>query len=135
MARTYANRIPCWVVCVSLLALVISTVISTERPAPAADARAKRAASEKLTGRLPSYYKLVVDEQQRQKIYRIQGEYRTRIKELETRLETLKKERDERIANVLSSKQKKQVETAAAQAKEKRAAKKVLGKGPPVPKE
>ena len=119
MARTYASRVLCWAVFVSL-----ALAAATERPARAADAPVEKTVRKGVGGRLPNYYRMVVDEQQRQEIYRIQAEYRTRIKELETRLKALKKERDQRIVNVLSPEQKKRVEEAAARAKEKRAAKK-----------
>ena len=131
MARTYASRVLCWAVFVSL-----ALAAATERPARAADARTEKTVPKGVGGRLPNYYKMVVDEQQRQEIYRIQAEYRTRIKELETRLKALKKERDQRIVNVLSPEQKKRVEEAAARAKEKRAAKaakKAQAECPPAP--
>ena len=76
----------------------------------------------KLHGRLPAYYRLVVSEEQRMEIYRIQAEYKDRIQSLQDQLKELKHKRDARIVSVLTEEQKKQVEEAATKAKAKKAA-------------
>jgi len=80
------------------------------------------------TGRLPPYYKDVVDDKQRDKIYAIQAEYADRIERLKQQLEALEAERDGRIEAVLTPQQKAKVEAARNEAKAKKAAKKAKEK-------
>ncbi len=117
MVRTFARHVLCRAILVSL-AVALTAV---ERPALAADAPIKKTLSQKLRGRLPHYYAAVVHDEQREKIYQIQEEYRPKIEALETQLKTLKKERDAKVAAVLTAEQRKQVEEAAAKAKANRA--------------
>jgi hypothetical protein len=112
MVRTFAGRLLCWATLVSL-AVAFAAV---EQPTLGADAP-RRARG--LRSRLPAHYASVVNDEQREKIYKIQEEYRPKIEALETQLKTLKKERDDKIAAVLTAEQKKQVEAAAAKAIEK----------------
>ena len=72
-------------------------------------------------GRLPNYYAQVVDQKQREEIYRIQGEYASKIAELRAKLDALTQERDEKVAAVLSTDQLKKVEELREAAKAKRA--------------
>ena len=73
--------------------------------------------------RLPPHYAKVVDEKQREEIYKIQEEYQPKIDALQKQLDALKKERDDKIAAVLTPEQKKQLEDAAASAKANRKSK------------
>ena len=81
-----------------------------------------KAASKKLSGRLPPHFPEVVTPQQREAIYQIQGEYSPRIKELQTKLAALTKERADRIASLLTPEQKQKLEKAKETAAAKRAA-------------
>jgi hypothetical protein len=69
--------------------------------------------------RLPAYYGSVVNEKQRENIYKIQEEYQPKIELLKKQLDALKKERDEKISAVLTEEQKKRVKEAAAKGKRK----------------
>jgi hypothetical protein len=73
------------------------------------------------SNRLPPYYSKVVDQQQREKIYVIQNEYRPKIAAARKALETLIKEQIEKTLAVLTPEQQKKVQDAAATAKKKRA--------------
>lgn len=86
----------------------------------------KPSITSKLHGRLPPHYGKIVNDQQRQKIYAIQEEYRSKIEVLENQLKALKKERDEKIASVLTPEQRQAVALEAAQAKKKKTDKKVI---------
>ena len=72
---------------------------------------------------LPPYYSQVVDEKQREEISKIQDEYEPKIEDLQKQIDALKKERDEKIAAVLTPEQKKQVEEARTKAKTNRKSK------------
>ena len=130
MVRTFSLRILLW----GTLASLGIVLAGTDRPAvgqdtkpevdkaeaePAAPAKAK-----KFRGRLPNYYRQVVDEKQRQTIYQIQEEYASKIAALRAQLAAVTKERDEKVAAVLTPEQLKKVEELAAEAKAKRERKK-----------
>jgi len=88
--------------------------------APAAGAKGEAAGRRARAGQLPPYYREVVSEEQRQKIYAIQAEYNSQIAELEAKVAQLRKERDAKIEAVLTPEQKKQIEDLRAAAKTKR---------------
>lgn len=80
---------------------------------------------------LPPYYAKVVTPEQREQIAKIQEEYQPKITdlqaqiaELKDKLQAVEKERDEKIAAVLTPEQKKQVDEAKEAAKQKKAEKK-----------
>jgi hypothetical protein len=75
-------------------------------------------------GRLPPHYAKVVTEEQRAKIYAIQGEYRARIDAAREQLNTLLKEEKEKISAVLTEDQKKKVEEFRSSANTKKAVEK-----------
>ncbi len=81
----------------------------------------------KARGRLPSHFSGVVSDEQREKIYAIQREYEPTIKELTLKLDSLKKERDEKIDALLSPEQKKKIEDLKAAAKQARDKKESAG--------
>jgi len=100
---------------------------AVEKPAePAVEKTAEPAVekTEAFRGRLPNYYRFVVDEKQREAIYKIQEEYAAKIDALKAQLAALTKERDAKVAAVLTPEQLKEVEQRAAEAKAKREAKK-----------
>lgn len=119
-------RVARWVASSVLLAVVGWLVAGawaqegapSKAPAPAAkgEAGTRRA----RTGQLPPYYRDVVSEEQRQKIYAIQSEYNAQIAELEARVAQLRKERDAKIEALLTPEQKKKIEDLRAAAKSKR---------------
>jgi hypothetical protein len=96
--------------------------------------KTKAAAGEKKAkaprGRLPAYYTEVVDEKQREAIYKIQQECEPKIAELRTQLEKLTKERDAKVAALLTPEQQKKVADLQAAAKIKRDEKKPADKTP-----
>ena len=113
MERTFARRVLCWV---SLASLAIVFAVVEQPTLLGADTPVKKALS-KRRSRLPAHYAQVVTEQQREKISQIQEEYRPKIEALNAQLKALKKEQDDKIAAVLTPEQKKQIEEAAAKAK------------------
>jgi hypothetical protein len=114
MKRTKMGQFACWTTLI-VVGVAFSTVDSpvwgAEGPAPV----------KKMLGRkgrrLPARYASVVDEKQREEIYKIQEEYQPKIAALEKQLKALKTERDKKISAVLTPEQKKQVEEAAAKTK------------------
>lgn len=87
---------------------------AAEPKAPAAE-KAK-----KFRGRLPSYYRQVVDEKQRDAIYKIQEEFASKIADLKAQLAAITKQRDEKITATLTSEQLEKVEKLKTEALEKR---------------
>jgi len=83
------------------------------------DAEAKKAKGPR--GRLPAYYSQVVDEKQREAIYKIHEEYEPKIAALREQLDALTKQRDEKVSAVLTPEQLKKVAELQAAAKAKRA--------------
>jgi len=124
MKRSIAVRVLPWLT-LPLLAIVLlcangpATGQEEESVEPAATAKAK-----KVRGRLPNYYRHVVDEKQRDTIYKIQEEYATKIAAVRAQLEAITKERDEKVAAVLTAEQLKEVAElkAAAEAARKKKA-------------
>ncbi len=100
----------------------------------------KKPKPKEVKGRLPAYYGEVVDQKQRDAIYAIQAEYAPKIDALKAQLDALEKERDEKVAAVLTEEQVKKVEALKEAAKAKRseakeAPAKPKAKSPPKPKE
>jgi hypothetical protein len=105
-----------------VLAILARPTIGQDKEAAAKPAVAKKA--KPFRGRLPNYYGQVVNQKQRQAIYKVQREFAPKIAELQAQLEALKKQRDEKVAAVLTPQQLKKVEELNAAAKAKRARKK-----------
>lgn len=116
-----------------ILAGVPNRATSQEKPAtqrapavsPAAKSKAPaaRKARKPPRGRLPAFFKDVVDNKQRDQIYAIEREYQPQIDALKAQLATLTKEREEKIAAVLTPEQQKKLEQLRQEAKAKRATK------------
>lgn len=125
MTRPVCSRIVLFSA-LALLAVVLAggdrAVIGQDKEADVKPAAAQKV--KKFRGRLPAYYRLVVDEKQRQAIYAIQEEYAPKIADLRAQLEAQIKQRDEKVAAVLTPEQLKKVEDAKAAAKAKRSQKK-----------
>ena len=77
---------------------VVQSAPSAPTPAP-----------KKFTGRLPTYYSKVVNDQQRQYIYLLQWRYEQEIRKYEAHLKKLVLQRDKMIYDVLSLQQKEQL--------------------------
>ena len=119
MRRTVVSRLACWTTLISL-AVAFAMV---ERPVLGADGMAPvRRVLGRQTRHLPARYAQVVDEKQRAEIYKIQDEYQPKIDALQSQVNALKKERDEKISALLTPEQKKQIDAAAAKAKADRKA-------------
>jgi len=80
----------------------------------------KKTKAAKPRGRLPSYFGGVVTDEQREKIYAVQNEFEPKIKELSLKLDSLKKERDEKILALLTPEQRKKIDDLKAAAKQSR---------------
>lgn len=87
-------------------------------PASAQDKPAAKKA--KSSVRMPMYYGDVVDKTQRETILAILGDYAPKISALKAQLEALTKERDEKVAAVLTPEQAKKIEQIKAAARAKR---------------
>ena len=95
--------------------------VAQDEAPPVKAAAAKK--EKKPRGRLPNYYKSVVSEEQRVKIYEIQAGYRDQIAALKAQIEALVKEQSDKITAVLSAEQLQKIEQLAAEAATKRKAK------------
>ncbi len=100
--------------------LVVVATCYTNLPAATGDGSVQET-TKPARGRLPAYFSQVVSEEQRQKIYQIQEDYRPKLESLELQRRALLKERNEKIAALLTAEQKKQIKDAATKAKRKRA--------------
>jgi hypothetical protein len=122
--RPTSTRIALWTTLVTLgivLAYLASPTVGEDKAAAAKPAAAKEAKeANKPRGRLPNFYRDVVDQKQRETIYKIQEEYGPKIADLRAQLEALTKQRDEKIAAVLTPEQLKKIEDLRAAAKAKR---------------
>ena len=119
MVRTVALRIVRWAMLVSM-AVVLTTAPQAAFSAETMPAVKKAVAKRKESrGRLPAHYAPVVTEEQKEKIYKIQEEYKPKIDAARAQMDALVKEQKEKIAAVLTPDQKKKIEEAAAKAKEK----------------
>jgi len=121
MLRPICSRVVLW----SAAACVAIILSDAGRSATAqqGDPRPKKAAAKKAKkprGRLPSYYRQVVDEKQRETIYKIQAEYAPKIAALKAELNALIKQRNDEVAGVLTPEQLKKVEELKAAKKKPR---------------
>ena len=87
---------------------------ASETPVPVAE---KKAAPKRNYRRLPLYFPLIINKQQRSEVYRIQEEYGKQIAELEAQLRALRSERDEKVMNILTPEQRQQYDDLKAKAK------------------
>ncbi len=125
MSRLIFGRAVLWTTLTSLA--VILAGVNHRAVGQDSTEEAKPAAAKKETnfrGRLPNYYRTVVDEKQRQAIYKIQEEYAARLAALRDQLAALSKELDEKVTAVLTPEQAKKIQDLAAEAKTKREKKK-----------
>jgi len=134
-----------FVITAVLLSAVVSWNLAIAQPKPTAKAKPAAAEGEdagpgpnKGKGRLPAYYKDIVDAKQKDKIYSIQAEFNAKIDALEDQLKKLTDERDAAVENVLSPEQKEKLkkarEEAAAKKRKKTTDEKTADEKPADPK-
>jgi Spy/CpxP family protein refolding chaperone len=96
----------------TLSAWLVQSGIAASQETPNASPPAAKVAgakAEKLTGRVPAYYKTVVTDDQRQQIYKIMAEYTPRLIALKGQLNQLTNEQDKRIEALLTPEQKQKI--------------------------
>jgi len=129
--RTNAGRLAART---GLTSLLLLSAVWTHS-APAADDKGSAPKAEvaktgkKLSGRLPAHYGKVVDERQRQEIYKIQEEFRPKISKARETLDALVEEQKAKISAVLTPEQQKRVAEASG-----KSTKKEKEPGPPTKK-
>ena len=79
-----------------------------------------KVAKKEAKGRLPAFYKNVVTEEQRSKIYEIQQKYAAQIDDLQSQLEAVRKKQTEEIEAVLSKEQLDKVTSLKAESDAKK---------------
>lgn len=87
-----------------MLGLTVATWSPLTGQEKKTEAKAKVVKKE-AKGRLPAFYKNVVTEEQRAKIYEIQQKYASQIEDLQSQLESVRKKQTEEIEAVLSKEQ------------------------------
>ena len=121
MVRSVALQTVRWVMLASL-AVVLSAGPQSSFGADATPG-VKRLVAKKgkiLRPRLPAHYAEVVSPEQKEAISKIQDEYQPKIEAARAQLNSLTKERNDKVSAVLTAEQKKKVEEAAAKAKEEK---------------
>ena len=104
--------------CVTLLGLTVAAWSPLTGQENKADK--PKATRKEPKGRLPAYYKNVVTEEQRAKIYEIQQKYAAQIEDLQSQLESARKKQTEEIEAVLSKEQLDKVTALKAEADTKK---------------
>jgi len=97
-----------------------ANVKDTENKAPDQAAAREHKKVKPVKGRLPAYFRTVVTDGQRQKIYVIESEYAPRIRELKEQLKAITDERNAKINAVLTPEQRNKIAQLKEAAKEKR---------------
>ncbi|QDT91966.1 hypothetical protein [Gimesia algae] len=96
-----------------------------ESDKPEATAKDTKPAAKKFKGRLPNHYgKLNLSDTQRDKIYKIQANYKSEIDSLKKQLAELNKKKNAEIVTVLEPSQKSILDKILAEASSKKTAKK-----------
>lgn len=115
MLRAMTGRAACWtaLVLLSVGGAAVGQRAFGDEP-PAKEAR-------RVHNRLPPHYAGVVDEEQREAIYKLQDEYKPKIQAMQAELNALRKEMNEKVSAVLTADQKKKVNDAAGKIKAKKA--------------
>ncbi len=111
-----------WVLVVVLFGSGFASTGECQEPAMKASAGQQ---AEKVTRRLPNNFgKIGLSEEQKQKIYTIQAEYRLRIEQLLQELEDLRNEEILEIQNTLTQPQKAELQRLLEESRKKRESKK-----------
>jgi hypothetical protein len=111
----------------SIASLVFLMAFTFSLPSFAQDEKKVNADETKSKGRLPAYYKDVVDAKQKEDIYKLQADYFGKISLLQEQIKKLVAERDEAIEKVLSPEQLVKLKKIREEALSKR---KSAGLGP-----
>jgi len=107
-------------------AVVFDLAIAQPKPTSKASAKAdaktgdEEAAPAKGKGRLPAYYKDIVDAKQKDKIYELQASFNSKIDALEEQIKKLTADRDAAVEGVLTAEQKGKLKKAKEEAAAKR---------------
>lgn len=102
-------------------ALMMTLLVLTDA-VPAQKMKADTPEGTALKGRLPNYYgKVGLDDEQRQRIYGIQAEYRDKIQNLLQEVEDLRTEEALTIQAVLTDEQRAELNKMITEARKKRA--------------
>jgi len=133
MRNSSVLRISSWLGSIFLAMVLAGMTLPASGQEAAAEpkAAAGEKARKKPRGRLPNYYRHVVDEKQRVAIYKIQEEYAAKIADLKAQLAAVMKEQSEKVTAVLTAEQLQKIEQLKAEAAEKR--KKPAAKTPAKP--
>lgn len=104
-------------VCTAIaLTAALSANLAVAQPKSKARSKASTEASDdttaKVKGRLPAYYKDIVDAKQKEKIYTLQADFNGKIDALEEQIKKLTADRDAAVEGVLSAEQKEKLKKA-----------------------
>ena len=126
MKRRFFNLVACALVSVGIVSVAERHLLVAQESGKAANAEkaegAKKAA--KPEGRLPANYAKIVSDDQRKKIYEIQGKYDKDIAALQKQIADLKAKEHAEVEAVLTPDQKKALQAANEESKKKAAEKK-----------
>ena len=126
MKRRFFNLVACALVSVGIVSVAERHLLVAQESGKAANAEkaegAKKAA--KTEGRLPANYAKIVSDDQRKKIYEIQGKYDKDIAALQKQIADLKAKEHAEVEAVLTPDQKKALQAANEESKKKAAEKK-----------
>ena len=104
----------------STLVVAAVSLNSIGQDAKKADPKAKAGAKEKPKGRLPAYYKDVVTDEQRDKIYAIQAKFEKQLDDLQSQIDAVKAKQNDEIEALLSAEQKEKLAKVKAEADAKK---------------
>ena len=102
-------------ICMAIaLSAALSANLAVAQPKSKAKASTEASADApaKVKGRLPAYYKDIVDAKQKEKIYTLQADYNGKIDALEEQIKKLTADRDAAVEGVLSPEQKEKLKKA-----------------------
>ena len=129
MKRRFFNLVACALVSVGIVSVAERHLLVAQESGKAANSEkaegAKKAA--KPEGRLPANYAKIVSDDQRKKIYEIQGKYDKEIAALQKQIADLKAKEHAEVEAVLTPDQKKALQSANDESKKKAAEKKKAG--------
>jgi hypothetical protein len=103
--------------CVALLICLATTVLAEEKAEKKSGKKAAAANDDNEGNRLPAHFGDLVDDSQREAIYKIQDEFRPQIEELEAKLTAARDKMRAAMRDVLTPEQQKKLDDALAKAK------------------
>lgn len=130
MQKRLVNFVACALVSVGIASVAERHVLVAQESGKAAKAEKAEGAKKtaKAEGRLPANYaKIGVSDDQRKKIYEIQGKYDKDVAALQKQIADLKAKEQAEVEAVLTADQKKALQTANEESKKKAAEKKKDG--------